>query len=272
MAKLPRAAKDEKKGGARAKFLEEAKARKPRPAKVEPGSLREKAAKGITKKTGVSGTSTEARRIADAKKSRGPFGQLVPRKDNVPAKAEEPKRGIVKYEEPKRGIVKYEGSKPSAGGMIGTGLRALAPAAWRAVGGPVTMLIAQTKPAGEGSDKPTGPLMKGGKQPGYKYLPDKGGGPVKRQGSSAPSMARAGGGPEKRQGGSAPSVASPAAPKKAEPKKEAKKAPEKKTFAKKVEAPAKPTFRGNWVNAAPTAMQARLGKKISGRRTFGRDR
>ena len=76
MKKLPRAAKDEKKGGARAKFLEEAKARKPRPAKVEPGSLREKAAKGITKKTGVSGTSTEARRIADAKKSRGPYVSL----------------------------------------------------------------------------------------------------------------------------------------------------------------------------------------------------
>ena len=154
MAKLPRAAKDEKKGGARAKFLEEAKARKPRPAKdVKPGSLREKSLKRPDK-SGVSGTSTEARRIADAKKSRGPFGQLTVRKDTSPAKVEEPKRGIVKYEEPKRGVVKYEGPKPSAGGMIGTGLRALAPAAWRAVGGPVTTLIAQTKPAGEGSDKP----------------------------------------------------------------------------------------------------------------------
>lgn len=269
MAKPPRAAKDEKKGGARAKFLEEAKARKPRPAKVEPGSLREKALKRPDK-TGVSGTSTEARRIADAKKSRGPFGQLTTRKDTPPAKVEEPKRGIVKYEEPKRGVVKYEGPKPSAGGIIGTGLRALAPAAWRAVGGPVTMLIAQTKPAGEGSDKPSGPLMKGGKQPGYTYLEDKKAMPAK---VLAPER---GGGPEKRQGSSAPSMARPAAPKKAEPKAEpkkaAKKAPEKKTFAKKVEAPAKPTFRGNWTGAAPTAMQARLGRKISGRRTFGRDR
>lgn len=260
MATKPRPAKDVKVGSTRAEFLEKAKGRKPRAAKdVKPGSLREKSLKSPAKK-GVPGTSTESRRIADVKKSRGPFGQLVPRKETPPAKAEEPKRGIVKYEEPKRGVVKYEGPRPSAGGIVGTGLRALAPAAWRTVGGPATMLVSMTTPAGEGSDKPSGPLMKGGKLPGYKYLEEsaRGGGPEKRQGSSAPSMAR------------------PAAPKKAAPKPEVKKAApkvaEKKTFAKKAEAPAKPTFRGNWVGAAPTAMQARLGQKIKGRRTFGRDR
>jgi len=38
--------------------------------------------------------------------------------------------------------------------------------------GPVGALIGMTTPAGEGSDKPSGPLMKGGKQPGYKYADD----------------------------------------------------------------------------------------------------
>jgi hypothetical protein len=38
--------------------------------------------------------------------------------------------------------------------------------------GPVGALIGMTTPAGEGSDKPSGPLMRGGKQPGYKYADD----------------------------------------------------------------------------------------------------
>lgn len=266
----PRPAKDESKGGARAKFLEEAKGRKPRPAKdVKPGSLREQATKKPGK-SGVPGTSSDSRRFSDVKKSRGPFGQLVPRKENVPAKAEEPKRGIVKYEEPKRGVVKYEGPKPSAGGIVGAGLRALAPAAWRSVGGPATMLVSMTTPAGEGSDKPSGPLMKGGKQPGYKYLEDKKAMPAR---VNAPAR---GGGPEKRQGSSAPSIEAPAKPKPVG--KPAKAAPAK--VAPKVSKPAKaapkaapkPTFRGNWAGAAPTAMQSRLGRKVKKGERMGRDR
>lgn len=282
----PRAAKDERKGGARSKFLEEAKGRKPRAAKdVKPGSLREKSLKR-PEKTGVSGTSSEARRIADAKKSRGPFGQLTVRKENMPAKVEEPKRGVVKYEEPKRGVTKYEepkrgvvkygGQKPPAGGVVGDALRGTL----RGIGSraaltagflldPSTFDYKGGGKAGEGSDKPTGPLMKGGKLPGYTYLPDK------KEDRRPRGRIESGGGPEKRQGDSAPSMARPPKPKARPAAPAAKK--EVKTFAKKVEAPAKaapkkPTFSGNWVNAAPTAMQARAGKKVSGRRTFGRDR
>lgn len=280
MAAKPRAAKDVKAGSSRAEFLEKAKGRKPRPAKdVKPGSLREKAAKGVTKKSGVSGTSSEARRIADAKKSRGPFGQLTVRKENMPAKVEEPKRGVVRYEEPKRGVVKYEPPKSGGDSGVGRVLRGVGGRAALTAGfllDPSTFDYKGGGKAGEGSDKPTGPLMKGGKQPGYTYLPDnRGGGPQKRQGSSAPSISGAGGGPEKRQGSSAPSMARPPKPKARPAAPAAKK--EVKTFAKKVEAPAKaapkkPTFSGNWTGAAPTAMQARAGKKVSGRRTFGRDR
>lgn len=273
MAAKPRAAKDVKAGSSRAEFLEKAKGRKPRPAKdVKPGSLREKAAKGVTKKSGVSGTSSEARRIADAKKSRGPFGQLTVRKENMPAKVEEPKRGVVRYEEPKRGVVKYEPPKSGGDSGVGRVLRGVGGRAALTAGfllDPSTFDYKGGGKAGEGSDKPTGPLMKGGKQPGYTYLEDKKAMPAK---VLAPAR---GGGPEKRQGSSAPSMARPPKPKARPAAPAAKK--EVKTFAKKVEAPAKaapkkPTFSGNWTGAAPTAMQARAGKKVSGRRTFGRDR
>lgn len=262
-----RPAKDVTEDSRRSRFLKQDG--KPRAAKdVKPGSSRERLAKGPTKKAGVSGTSTEARRFSDVKKSRGPFGQLTLRKENMPAKVEQPKRGVVKYEEPKRGITKYKPAKvevPKAAGGAGGGIGGtIARGAFRTVGGPAVMLVSMTQPAGEGSDKPTGPLMKGGKLPGYKYLDEKrGGGPERRQGPSAPSMDKKGGleKPVKvdadkkrkadefraklqgqRPGGKAPVKAAPKAPVKA--------------------APAKPKFKGNWVGAAPTEMQARGGARI----------
>lgn len=264
-----RPAKDVTDDSRRSRFLKQDG--KPRAAKdVKPGSSRERMAKGPTKKSGVSGTSSDARRFSDVKKSKGPFGQLTVRKENVPAKVEKPKRGVVKYEEPKRGVTKYNPAKaeaPKAGAPKGGGIGGtIARGVFRTVGGPAVMLASMTQPAGEGSDKPNGPLMKGGKLPGYKYLDEKrGGGPERRQGPSAPSMAKKGG-PEKRQGASSPSVASDPDKKRKAAEFRAKlqgqrpggKAPVKAA----PKAPAKPKFKGNWVGAAPTEMQARGGARI----------
>ena len=263
MATKPRAAKDVKAGSSRAEFLEKAKARKPRPTKIEPGSLREKALKRPNK-TGVPGTSTESRRISDVKKSRGPFGQLVPRKENMPAVKKEPSRAVVKRSESSRAVTQYK--KPSTGvsrieapkaGGSGIG-STIAKGLYRTVGGPAIMLVSMTTPAGEGSDNPSGPLMKGGKQLGYKYLPDRGGGPVKRQGSSSPSIAS----PKTDR-------EVPKQPKAADFRKKNLEANRKVGQPKTANpkpltptAPQKPAFKGNWVGAAPTAMQARGGAKI----------
>lgn len=272
----PRPAKDVTEDSRRSRFLKQDG--KPRAAKdVKPGSARERLAKGPTKKSGVSGTSTETRRFSDVKKSRGPFGQLTLRKENMPAKVEKPKRGIVKYEEPRRGVTQYKpakveapkaGTPKGAGGGIGG---TIARGVYRTVGGPAVMLVSMTQPAGEGSDKPTGPLMKGGKLPGYKYLDENRGGPKSRQGSSVPSMAKKGG-PEKRQGSSSPSAASDADKKRKADEFRAKlqgqrpdgkaKAVVKPPAKSAAKATDKPKFKGNWVNAAPTEMQARGGARI----------
>ena len=258
-----RPAKDVTDDSRRSRFLKQDG--KPRAAKdVKPGSARERLAKGPTKRSGVSGTSSDTRRFSDIKKSRGPFGQLTVRKENIPAKMGEPKRGIVKYEEPKRGVTKYspakvETPKAGSGGVGGK----IARGVFRGVGGPAVMLVSMTQPVGEGSDKPTGPLMKGGKLPGYKYLDEKrGGGPERRQGASAPSVARKVEAPKpsefrkknleaNKAAGKAGTV--PGTTRKAAPKAPPKAAPK---------APAKPKFKGNWVGAAPTEMQARGGARI----------
>lgn len=51
------------------------------------------------------------------------------------------------------------------------------------VAGPVGALVGMTTPAGAGSDKPSGPLMRGGMKPGYTY---KGGVSVPTSGMSGP--------------------------------------------------------------------------------------
>lgn len=280
----PRAAKDIKPSDARQTILEGRK--KVGPAKdVKPGSAREKAAKGKTAKKPASGGLTSERRFSDVKKSRGPFGQLTVRKDNLPAVKAEPGKSVAKYEEPKRSIVKakprnlarYEaqgrgvakigGPKVSASGAARSILSRGALTAGLILD-PSTFDYKGGGKAGEGSDKPSGPLMKGGELPGYTYLPDK---------------KRDGGGPEKRQGSGSPSMASPKVdrevPKKAaefrkknldankKAGKKPDKAPDVKREAPKASAPKKPGFKGNWVGAAPTEMQKRGGAKIK-RKSF----
>lgn len=164
------------------------------------------------------------------------------RKDNVPSVNRSGKGDIVRYKGGNLPAKPGGGSSGGASGIGGTIARGL----YRTVGGPAVMLASMTTPAGEGSDKPKGPLMKGGRTPGYDYGPRKDPEPKNPNRGLGASVKR--------------DMEAPAAPKpKARPAaKPAAKAPERKTFAKKDD---KPKFRGNWVGAAPTAMQARAGMR-----------
>ncbi len=288
--KKPRAAKDIKPGDMRQTIAEGR--RKVGPAKdVKPGSAREKALKGNSPKKPASGGLTSSRRLSDVKKSRGPFGQLTVRKDNLPAVKTEPGKSVVKYEEPKRSIVKSEakprnlaryeaqsgGSKfggPKAGsaGALARGILSRGALTAGFLLDPSTFDYKGGGKAGEGSDKPSGPLMKGGKLPGYKYVDEK----TDRLVSPAKVYApKGGGGPERRQGSESPSLKREA-PKATEFKKKnldankkAGKKPDKAPAkaAPKAAEPKKPGFKGNWVGAAPTEMQKRGGAKIK-RKSF----
>lgn len=251
----------------------------------------ERARKKIAKDSG-----TLTSRIESAKKSAKPKGGVPAiRKDNLPAKVEPGRKDIVKRDGGSRSIVKREsgqmvvrdgkGNLParagggSAGGAGGA-IRKMLPGAWRAVGGPAAMLVSMTTPAGEGSDRPTGPLMKGGKQPGYKYrdnapmsnkdafeqyswMGNRADDPISqprdrgKRGYTYPV------GPFKPKAGEPKDKAKAPIPK-ARPAK-AKPVEDRKSFADKAKAAPKPSFRGNWVGAAPTAMQARGGARIKRR-------
>jgi len=186
------------------------------------------------------------------------------RKDNLPAKRDGGSRAIVKREsgqvvvrDGKSNLPARAGGGASSAGGAGGVIRKMLPGAWRAVGGPAAMLVSMTEPAGEGSDKPSGPLMKGGKQPGYKYrdsaMSNK---DAEKQyrGIMSPTDYPISGAREK-----AKAPVPKARPARAE---KARAAEPRKNFADKAKAAPKPSFRGNWVGAAPTEMQARGGAKI----------
>lgn len=102
-------------------------------------------------KPDVRGGGTMTSRAKSVLKSRGPFPVPAVRKENLPAVRKEPGRSVVKYEPPK---------SDSGTGML-RGLAGTAARAGLRGAGPVGALIGMTRPAGEGSDKPSGPLMKG---------------------------------------------------------------------------------------------------------------
>lgn len=133
--------------------------------------------------------------------------------------------------------------------------------------GPVGALVSMTGPAGTGSDKPSGPLMKGTfgsggrRSAGRKaseISPDrKGDSPLKQTSTS------------EMKGDRQAAVSGKNIPKpKPRPERKAEKSvpkprPERKAekkVEKKVERKAK--FKGNWTGAAPTAMQKRGGRKV----------
>lgn len=162
-------------------------------------------------------------------------------------------------------------ARKAASGIGGT----LARGAFRAVGGPATMLISMTTEAGPGSDKPAGPLFSPSKnraagkgnpktvnpyQAAKAKIPARGearGGmkstleSYRASKAAKSSVSMAGGGPDKRQGSSSPSMA--ANQKVGKKKDKPAAAPVKRKAV---------GFKGNWVGAAPTEMQKRGGQKI----------
>lgn len=154
-----------------------------------------------------SGTLTSRSRIDDIKKSRGPFGTLAKRANNLPKAAEGGSKSVRRFGD-------YD-AKLDAGKSRIVGLSPLGKAAVIGAGGAGLGTAAYMTPA----NKSTASERKGG-------------GPERRQGSSAPSMASydastspKGGGPEKRQSSSAPSMAKAPRPKAkpANPKKKVEK-------------------------------------------------
>lgn len=158
------------------------------------------------------------------------------RKENLPAVRKENLPAVRKENLPAR-IESKPAAKPRTFGMGAAG-RLL---------GPAGALFAMTTPAGEGSDKPSGPLMRGNS---LRYEDQ--------------SVNRAG------KGDLPKPAARPPIPK-ARPTNKAKAAEfkakmqgRKKVAAKPAAKPAaqRVAFKGNWVGAAPTEMQKRGGRRI----------
>lgn len=128
--------------------------------KLEKSKKKNADARARTKvEKGSGGTLTS--RMKDVRTSRGPFPVPAVRKENVPAVRKEPGRAVVKYEPPKTGVAEYKPPKGDSGAGMARSFAGGAARAGLRGAGPVGALIAMTSPAGEGSDKPTGPLMKG---------------------------------------------------------------------------------------------------------------
>ncbi len=166
-----------------------------RPAKdLKPGDMRSQMLKGKTQASGKkapSGTLTERTGEARNRPYKGTKGGAVTRTEKPRVTGRQYSGDSIKMGQGSKGSVTkpkvvplgdrpklLSGPKPSAGtSMAGT----IAKGLWRGVGGPAAMLVSMTTEAGRGSDKPSGPLMKG----------NRGGGPRSRQGSSSASMAKA---------------------------------------------------------------------------------
>ena len=204
----------------------------------------------------------------------------APEKRGLPARVEQSRGNVNKANPPKEIRLKGEGGtgrnvkapfkpvplgdKPkllsNARSVAGTGARVGLTRAAQYATGPVGFLVGMTGPAGEGSDRPRGPLMRGGKQPGYKYRDEgrtvdrssKGDREVSADRSTkidrvvAPK-------PKPRPDGGMTEA------KRRSAMEFRKKAQGQKKEPRKVESPKaeRPKFRGNWTGAAPTAMQAR---------------
>ena len=239
-------------------------------------NMGERARKKISKDSG-----TFTSRMESAKKSAKVKGgvpairkETLPaaRKENVPAKRDGGSRAIVKRESGQMVVRDGKGNLPvragggASGGGAGGVIRKMLPGAWRAVGGPAAMLVGMTTPAGEGSDKPPEYGMS------LKEKAEREGGSILGKKGAAMSNKDA----EKQYRGvmnptdyPISSAREKAPIPKARPARAEKPraADPRKTFAKKDSPKAAPKipFRGNWVGAAPTEMQARGGARIKRR-------
>lgn len=237
---LNKGAKDLKKKLEKSR-VKNANVRARKGAKIGSGTITERvkgAAKATAEKRGLPAIRKE--NLPEIQKR----GLPAVRKENLPA--------IRKGNLPAvKGGSAPRGFASGAGGIGGSVARGL----FRGIGGPAVMLASMTTPTGDGQeDKPSGPLMKGGRQAGYKYK-DEAPVPVRK---AAGTYTKPYDKPEK------PPI--PKAKPQSQPKTKSFKAPSKapsKAPERKAEAPKRPSFKGNWVGAAPTAMQARAGKKVS---------
>lgn len=169
-----------------------------------------------------------------------------------------------------RAVVPYEAPAKKSSSVLRT-LGKVAKVASGPVGLAVGM-IADSKPAGAGSDKPSGPLMKGNatkkaKRNPTPKNPNEGVGPKAKAKKKDPTPSNPNRGlGDSRKAAEAPKPkAKPQAAPKA--KKAASDAPKPKLKPSKAAAgqkAKKPSFSGNWKGAAPTAMQARGGAKKTG--------
>lgn len=155
-----------------------------------------------------------------------------------------------------------EGPKPQTGGR---GIRATS-----LMGGPVgiaaQVLLTSATPAGEGSDKPKGPLMQGTRmrtRPEYPGSYPKG--KPRVTGGARPEVP--GSYPKRSTGAARPETpgrypAAKATPKAKAPRPKARPsvAPSQQGSGKVTKTP-ETRFKGNWVGATPTEMQKRAGQK-----------
>jgi hypothetical protein len=204
-----------------------------------------------------SGTLTSRSRIDDIKKSRGPFGTLAKRANNLPKAAEGGSKSVRRFGD-------YD-AKLDAGRSRIVGLSPLGKAAVIGAGGAGLGAAAYMTPA----NKSTASERKGG-------------GPERRQGSSAPSVARksepmsnadvqkayqsinTGDQTDRPVTEVRRRIATPKTrPADHNTSAKTKKKVENRKVEKKVErkkpAAERSKFKANWKNAAPTAMQKRAG-------------
>lgn len=223
-------------------------------AKKSDGSLSERARKAAKK-------APEKRGLPAIRKDNLPEiqkrGLPAVRKDNLPATRKENMPAIRKESLPanRSSTAKTFGPGTAAGGIGGKIARGL----FRGVGGPATMLVSMTTPTGDGrEDKPSGPLMRGGRQPGYKYRDEQ---TVSREGKSdmPERIIKVEDYPETAKPRPRPSSDKV----KAFKEKMQGRRPAAKPAAKpSVKKPERPSFRGNWVGATPSEMQKRGGARI----------
>lgn len=236
-------------------------------------------------RTGKPGSGTITERVKKAAKK-------APEKRGVPAKIEKPRGNANKANPPKEIRLKGEGGtgralkdtkfKPIPLGDRPKALPApkAAPRTFNPAGaagrllGPAGFLVGMTTPTGDGQeDKPSGPLMRGGRQPGYKYrgtqtvnrsekkdLPERIVGMRGGQGVVPYNTSK-----DSKFGGTLPKSTPPKP--KLRPERKAERKAEPRKVERKAERKTKPSaqrvaFKGNWVGAAPTQMQKRGGARI----------
>lgn len=226
-----------------------AQAKKARPAKdLKPGDARSAAAKGPPKK-GLPAVTQQNRPRGNPNRASTP---KVINQGHTPGSAS-------------RALVPYK-PKPSAlkAGLKTAGKIAAGPAGFLAG------MVADAKPAGAGSDKPIGKVRPGAKSVAAAKATERGNPkttnsytPKKRQMPAAGSGMSFNG----LKASSATQVPKPKSkPSSTPPKPTARPSEFNKGPAsgKMSYTPPKPSFKGNWVGAAPTEMQARGGARKTG--------